>query len=125
MRAIRNFLGVVVVAAVVWALPVSAHHSHGNYQMTEYTHLEGTVVDLLWINPHTWIYLEVEGEDGEPDVWAMEGGGPNALLRRGWQRDSVQVGDQISVRCHQLKDGSNGCLLGFVTPENGEERMWD
>ena len=112
-------------AVAVLALPAFAHHSHGNYNMTEYTYLEGKVTEVAWMNPHTWIYIEVPAENGEAVLWAMEGGSPNALTRRGWSRESVQVGDTIKARCHQLRDGSNGCLLGFVTPEGGEEQMWD
>ena len=124
MNSIRTIvaLGPMAMAMLV---PAWAHHSHGNYEMTEYTHLAGTVKELHWMNPHTWIYLEVPGEDGESVVWALEGGSPNALLRGGWQPDSVVAGDEISVRCHRLKDGSNGCLLGFVTPPGGEEKEWD
>ena len=93
--------------------------------MTEYTYLEGNVAEINWINPHTWIYLEVAGEDGETVLWAMEGGSPGALARRGWTKESVKAGDTIKVRCHQLRDKSNGCLLGFVTPEGGQEQEWD
>ena len=112
-------------ALVVWALPSWAHHSHSNYATTEYTHLEGTVVEFHWLNPHTWIFLEVVNADGGATVWAMEGASPTSLIRDGWSRDSVGVGDAITVRCHQLKDRSNGCLLGFLTPEGGVEKEWD
>lgn len=114
-----------LVATVAAAMSAQAHHSHGNYQMTEYTALEGTVTELLWMNPHTWIYLEVLDAEGNPTVWALEGGSPNSLIRSGWSADSVGVGDHISVRCHQLKDRSNGCLLGLLTPEGGVEKEWD
>ena len=107
------------------AVQAVAHHSHGNYDVNNYVELQGRVSELLWLNPHTWIYLEVEDEPGEPVVWALEGGSPGALTRKGWQPDSVQAGDRIKVRCHQLRDGSNGCLLGFVTPPGGEEKEWD
>jgi hypothetical protein len=103
----------------------SSHHSHGNYQLHEYTHLTGTVRELVWINPHTWIHLEVLDERGQPTHWALEGGGIAALTRRGWSRDDVKVGDIISVRCHQLRDGAKGCLLGYVTPQGGAEKEWD
>ena len=115
------------VALVVGAcmLPVWAHHSHANYETTEYTHLDGTVSEVHWINPHTWIFLEVADTDGSNAVWALEGASPTTLLREGWSRESVQVGDHITVRCHQLKDRSNGCLLGFLTPEGGVEKEFD
>ncbi len=112
-------------AAACMMMPAWAHHSHGNYQMTEYTHLTGTVTQLHWINPHTWIYMEVTGEDGEPAVWAMEAAGAGGLVRSGVEPDEVTVGDTVSVRCHQLRDGSNGCLLGFLTNKAGVEKEWD
>lgn len=115
----------VLATAIAWLLPAWAHHSHGNYQTTEYTHLAGTVKELHWMNPHTWIYLEVPGADGEPVLWALEGGSPNSLAESGWKPDSVESGDRISVRCHRLRDDSNGCLLGFLTPPGGEEKEWD
>ena len=115
----------VAAAAACMAAPAAAHHSHGNYRMTEYTHLTGTVTELHWINPHTWIYLEVTGEDGESAVWALESAGATGLVRSGVEPDEVKAGDTVSVRCHQLRDGSNGCLLGFLTNSAGVEKEWD
>ncbi|HEY5622350.1 MAG TPA: DUF6152 family protein [Gammaproteobacteria bacterium] len=107
------------------ALPALAHHSHGNYQMTEYTHLEGVVTEFIFMNPHSWVYMEVEDEAGEKQVWALETASVQALTRNGVSADTLVPGDRISVRCHQLKDGANGCLLGFLTPPGGEESEWD
>ncbi len=104
----------------------NAHHSHGNYEMTEYTEFNGVVQAVMWVNPHTWIYLDVPNDDGSSTLWAMEGGGPGGLLRRGWNRDDVEVGDNIKVRCHRVKDDNPQCLLGMVTPEGWtEEKEWD
>jgi len=103
----------------------SAHHSHGNYSLHDYTHLTGTVTKVIWINPHAWIHLNVEDASGESELWALEGGGLTALARRGWEKEDIEAGDSISVRCHQLRDGANGCLLGYVTPEGGVEKEWD
>ncbi len=114
-------LSVAAIGTVALALPAWAHHSHGNYQMTEYTHLQGTVKEFHLVNPHTWIYLEVTDAGGQPAVWALETTGISGLARLGVTQDTVKVGDTISVRCHQLRDGSNGCLLGFLTPEGGVE----
>ncbi|MFP6830186.1 MAG: DUF6152 family protein [Gammaproteobacteria bacterium] len=122
---LQNSLIAAAVAVLVWILPAAAHHSHGNYVLEEYTHLEGTVREVHWINPHTWIYLEVAGENGEGTLWALEGGGIAAITNRGWMREDVVAGDAITVRCHQLRDRSKGCLLGYVTPEGGEEKEWD
>lgn len=118
-------LGLAVVCAFGLALPLAAHHSHGNYLMTEYTILKGTIKEIHWLNPHSWIYLEVKDDKGEVAVWALEGASVAQLRRRGWAADSLKVGDTISARCHQLRDKSNGCLLGFITPPGGAEKLFD
>ena len=123
MRA-RAFV-VAIIAVVLISLPVSAHHSHGNYNMGTYTTLKGTVKEVQWVNPHTWVYLEVSEGKGEATVWALEGASVVQLQRRGWSKEKLKAGDKISVRCHQLRDGSNGCLLGFITTADGVETIFD
>ena len=107
------------------SLPSWAHHSHSNYLTSEYTHIEGVVTEFHWINPHTWIFIEFENDTGETVQWSLEGASPTELIAAGWSRDDVKVGDRVNVRCQQLKDRSNGCLLGFLTPEGGKEKEWD
>jgi hypothetical protein len=131
-RTIVAILATSLVLPVLLALPVRAHHSHGNYEMSDFTRLQGTVKEVHLINPHSWIYLDVAAGDGETTVWALEATNPAGLLRNGIERDDVMPGDLIGVRCHRLKDGSNGCLLGFVTPLHGDpargagvEKEWD
>jgi hypothetical protein len=81
---------------------------------------------------HSWIYLEVKNDQGQPTVWALEATNPLGLQRKGIKREDVRTGDTIKVRCHLLRDGSNGCLLGYVTPTHGDparghgvEKEWD
>jgi hypothetical protein len=69
--------------------------------------------------------MEVANPDGTATVWTLEGGGINALTQRGWTRDSVKVGDTISVRCHPLRGGTSSCLFGFLTTDEIEEREYD
>lgn len=120
---LRVFIPAAIAVLMAW--PAWAHHSHANYDMTKYIEVEGTVTEVLWINPHGWIYIEIAGDDGEPIPWALESTGPNGLRRNGITRDMVKIGDAISARCHQLIDGSNGCLLGYLTGRDGVERLWD
>ncbi len=120
-----RFLCLVVIAANALAAPAGAHHSQGNYQMTEYTHLSGTVKEVHFRNPHSWLYVEVMDAAGQPAIWVLEAKGVTALARLGVTEDNIDVGDSISARCHKLRDGSKGCLLGFLTSEDGIEREWD
>ena len=116
---------VAVTAVFLLAIPAWAHHSHAQYDTTAYTHIEGIVAEVLWFNPHAWVYVNVTGDDGEPAIWALEATGPGGLQRNGITRDMINVGDSISARCHQHLDGSNGCLLGYLTGRDGVERLWD
>lgn len=126
-------LSLAFVLSVFVALPALAHHSHGAYVAgTNATHLEGVVQEVRLINPHSWIYLEVKNDKGESEIWALEATGPLGIERAGVKKGDVRAGDKIKVRCNQLKDGTNGCLLGFVTPMHGDkargdgiERDWD
>ena len=127
-----RFLIFSAVCAVSVALPVWAHHSHNNYAISDFTLLEGTVKEVHYINPHSWVYLEVKDAKGEAKLWALEATGPGGLQRNGIKREDVKVGDTIKVRCHALRDGGNGCLLGFLTPTHGDvarghgiEKEWD
>lgn len=117
---------------LVLVAPAAAHHSHNNYAIAEFTSLEGVVKEVHLINPHSWVYIEVKGVTGEPQLWALEATGPNGLQRNGIKREDVRVGDTVRVRCHKLRDGSPGCLLGFLTPTHGDmarghgvEKEWD
>ena len=116
-----RFTSITLAAAtaVLLSIPAWAHHSHANYNTTEFATLSGTITEVVWTNPHVWIYMDVANAQGRPQMWAMEGGSVTSLMRGGWQRNSIKPGDKISVRCHRLRDGSEGCLLGFVTNING------
>jgi hypothetical protein len=125
-------LSFTTVCALALALPSTAHHSHGNYDVTKWVPVEGTVKEVHWMNPHSWIYLEVKDDKGKSTQWALEAADPAAMQRNGIKREDVKPGDPIKVRCHRLRDGSSGCLLGFVTPLHGDaarghgiEKEWD
>jgi hypothetical protein len=110
----------VLVASSAWA-----HHSHGNY-VDSFTDIEGTVKEVHLLLPHSWVYLEVKNpKAGDPEIWAIEATGRNGLERIGVTKETVAPGDTIKVRCHVLRDGSNGCLLGFMKEKSGTVRDWD
>ena len=113
-------LSCVVIGAVALGLPGLAHHSHNAYDQSTWTTYEGRVQEVPLVNPHSWIYVEITGEDGQTAVWALESGSPTGILSGGVGREDVRPGDVIRVRCHRLRDGAPGCLLGFVTPLHGD-----
>lgn len=116
-----KFLSIVAICAVFMALPVLAHHSHGNYDISKWMTVEGTVKQLHLVNPHSFLYLEVKDDKGQVVTWSMEAVGVTALKNKGITRETYRQGDVLKVRCHLLKDGGNGCLLGFVTPMHGDQ----
>ncbi len=114
------------LVAVFALQPVaSGHHSHANYLEAEWTYIEGTVTEVHWMNPHSWIYVDVMDDSGQANAWAIEGASVTQLRRDGWAEDSIEVGDALKMRCHPLKDGSRGCLLGFIVMDDGSEKEFD
>jgi hypothetical protein len=101
MNRVRELI-VVACAAVV---PLSAHHAFGGeFDPYRPVLLKGKVVRVEWVNPHTWIHVEVVKPDGAKEEWMVEGGSPNSLLRRGVTRDSLPVGTEVVVDGYQARD---------------------
>jgi hypothetical protein len=127
-----RLLGLAAICLLSFGIGASAHHSHNAYEVTKWSPLEGTVKEMHLVVPHSWIYLDVTDPKGQTTTWALEAASPNEIMRNGVKREDVKVGDKIKVRCHLLRDGTNGCLLGFITPEHGDmarghgvEKEWD
>ena len=111
-------VAIVVIAVVAVVLPAWAHHAHGNYAngMTDF---EGVVTEVHALFPHSWIYLSRKDASGEEQLWALEGGGPAGLRRLESEGKGLKVGDKVKVRCHVLRDGTPGCLLGYLKHPDG------
>lgn len=108
----------VVVAVVAVVLPASGHHSHTNYT-TETMDFEGVVTEVHAVVPHSWIFVSRKNADGKEQVWALEGQGPAGLRRLQSEGKALKVGDKVKVRCHALRDGTPGCLLGYMRHADG------
>jgi len=101
-------------------LTVSAHHSFAaEFDDKKPVKLEGTVVRFEFMNPHSWIHLDVKGPDDKVVRWAVETGSTNALFRRGWLKDSLRAGDRIIVDAFRAKDGSNTANASTVKLPDG------
>ena len=88
--------------------PVAGHHAFGaEFDPDAPIRLQGKVVKLEWVNPHAWIHIEVKKPDGTTEVWMVEGGTPNTLLRRGLTRESLPQGTEILVDGYKAKNGTN------------------
>ena len=89
------------------AAPAFAHHAFAaEFDAKKPVKLRGTVTKMEWINPHTWLYLDVKKPDGTVEEWMIEAGTPNTLLRRGFTKDSLKAGTEVLVDGYQSKDGS-------------------
>jgi uncharacterized protein DUF6152 len=108
----------VAFGALIAATPLRAHHAFAaEFDANKPIKLKGTVAKMEWINPHTWIHIDVKRPSGAVERWAIEGGPPNALFRRGFTRDSLPTGIEIVVEGFQAKDGTrkgNGRDITFA-----------
>ena len=102
-----SVLAGLVATTLTLSSTVQAHHSFAaEFDSQKLVHLEGTVVQFSWVNPHSWIYMDVKKQDGSLDHWKIEGGAPSLLLRRGWTKNSVTPGAKIVVNGFQARDGA-------------------
>jgi hypothetical protein len=106
MRTILATALVIVLLALATA-PAHAHHAFAaEFDINRPVQLTGTVTEVEWINPHSWIHVAVKKPDGTIEKWAIEAGTPNTLLRRGLKKTDLPPGSQIKVSGYQAKDGS-------------------
>jgi hypothetical protein len=104
MRLLTSVLGAAAVLCVA-SMPAAAHHAFGaEFDASRPVLLKGKIVKIEWVNPHTWIHVEITKEDGSKEVWSVEGGSPNSLLRRGANKDTFPIGTDVVVDGYQTRD---------------------
>ena len=123
---VTKVVSIIAGAALILTVavtPVLAHHSFAaEFDAKRPVKLRGTVVKMEWINPHSWIHIDVKDpQTGKVERWMIEGGAPNALLRRGWTKNSLPEGPEIQVEGFQAKDGANRANGRDITFPDGKK----
>ena len=117
----NKLLAVFIGAAglLLVSAPVLAHHGRSNYDVTDTLTVKGIVTEFEWENPHALIHFDVTGENGKVEKWTGETNSPNTLSRQGWSRNTVKIGDQITLVGHRVKGGSNYINFSKITFADG------
>jgi hypothetical protein len=104
------------------ALPLAAHHSfQAEFDQSKPVKLQGKVTEMEWINPHSWIHIDVTNPDGTVTNWMVECGPPGIMLRRGFTKRSLETGTEVSVQGYQAKNGENRANGSSVTFKDGRK----
>jgi len=118
----RLVVGLLVAGTGSIAAPALAHHAFASeFDIEKPVALKGTITVMEWVNPHSWIHIDVKGPDGKVVNWMIEGGSPNALLRLGFTKNAVVPGMEVAVEGFQAKDGSNTAVGRSLTLANGKK----
>jgi len=115
-------LAAAALATLAFVQSSNAHHAFGaEFDPNRPLVLRGPITKVEWVNPHAWIHLEHTNEDGEKEAWMVEGGTPNTLIRRGFNKRSLKIGTEIVVDGYQSKDLSNRANGRDVTFSDGRK----
>ena len=120
------FLTCIGAALLCMAMPAAPHHAFASeFDVNKPVTLTGPLTKMEWTNPHAWLFMDVEDEDGNVQAWAIELVGINDLLRLGWGRSRVKEGDVLSVKGYGARNGTNTANAVSVTLTETGELLWE
>jgi hypothetical protein len=118
----RSSIAVLAGTLALLAVPMLAHHSFSaEFDANKTVTLEGVVTRVDWANPHVYFFIDVKDSHGVVANWGCETAGPNQLFRQGWRRDSMKVGDRVTVRGYLARDASKTADAREVTLADGRK----
>ncbi len=112
MNRVKELGSSAIALLLLAGVMAHAHHSSAMFDKQTVREVTATVREFQWTNPHVWIQVMIENDDGELEEWSIEGGGPNSLFRKGWRPNSFKPGDVIEIKFNPMRDGSEAG--GFV-----------
>ena len=117
-----------LLVGIMWlasTMPVPAHHAFAaEFDINSPVTVTGSVTKVEWMNPHVWFYIDAKAESGAGATWGMEMGSPNALMRAGWMRTSMAIGDVVTVEGYRAKDGTTTANARAVTLTKTGKRLF-
>lgn len=122
----RTKLAIVIcVVSIAASGQALAHHSFAaEFDDSKPVKLTGSVTKVEWANPHIWFFMDVKSQDGSVTNWGFEMGGTGQLVRAGWKRDSMKVGDMVTVEARRARDGSNNANAQTVVLARTGQRLF-
>lgn len=116
MRKLLLLAGLLTVSG-----PMFAHHQFASeFDANKKVTLKGKIVKMDWVNPHSWLFIDITGPDGTVVSWALEMGGPNSLIKRGWRKADLPVGALVTVEGFLAKNGTNTANANRVILPDGK-----
>jgi hypothetical protein len=127
LRTLGKRAGCVAALICLGSSLALAHHSYSMFDLSKSVFVSGTLAKHEWVNPHTfvWLYVEKPGKPGEYDLYAFENGPITMLMRHGWTKDTLRVGEKLTVQYFPLKDGRTGGSFVKAIHEDGVESIGD
>src|SRR6201992_1419957 len=112
-------IATLATVLLIFSAPAWVHHSGAMFDRSKETKIMGPVADVQWTNPHASFKVDVPGADGKSETWSIEMNGPNNLIRAGWKRTTIKLGDKVTVTINPLRDGRPGGWYLAITLADG------